>query len=134
MLVLAANANPIWGRSICENNHGQVAELQMQLSSSLKIEVCLLGQALIELDTLDKSRFNSFGGPEANRAYRESRMYDFSACEKKFGRSRRGQDTKTSRIYNVCEFSDRSWIGSDTLKDGVTSPWNRELNTVLGIF
>lgn len=131
---VSATANSNWGRTICENNHGQVTEFDMQLSLVLKIEICLLGQSLIELDTLDKARFNSFGGPEANRAYRETRIYDFAACEKNYGRVRRGKDKQTARIYNICEFADRSWIGSDTLKDGMTSPWNRELNQALGIF
>lgn len=131
---ISATANIDWGRSVCKNSHGQVSEIQLQLASVLKIEVCFLGQALIELDTLDKSRFNSFDGPEANRAYRESKNYDSNACERKFGRNRRGQDIKTSRIYNICEFADRSWIGTDTLQDGVASPWNRELNAALGIF
>lgn len=131
---ISAPADVNWGRAVCEKNHGQVVELQMQHSQILKIEVCFLGQAMMELDTLDRSRFNSFGGPEANRAYRESNMSDFSACERKLGRNRRGKDLKTSRVYNICEFSDRSWIGTDTLKDGVHSNWNRELNRVLGIF
>ena len=129
-----ATANTDWGRSLCLSSGGQVSEIRLQFSSIQKIEVCYLGQALIELNTLDMSRFNPFGGPEANRAYREARDYDFNTCQKRFGKNIRGQDLKKTRIYNICEFGDRSWIGTDTLTNGFTSPWNRELNTALGIY
>ncbi len=131
---LSATANTDWGRSLCQSNGGQVSQIRLQFSATPTIEVCHLGQALIELNTLDISRFNSFGGPEANRAYRETKNYDFNACQRKFGRNIRGQDLVNTRIYNICEFNDRSWIGTDTLTNGVASPWNRELNNALGIF
>lgn len=131
---ISATANVDWGRQVCESNHGVVKEINLQFSLLQKIEVCYLGQAIIDLNTLDLGRMNSFGGPEANRVYRQTRNHDYNVCEKNFGRSRRGQEAEGTRIYNICEFSDRSYIGTDTLTDGVSSPWNRELNSALGIF
>lgn len=133
-LALNVKANSDWGREVCLSSGGQVSEIQLQRSAVTKIEICSLGQALIELNTLDYSRMNPYGGPEANRAYRNTRDYDFGSCIRNFGKNLRGQDTKTNRIYNICEFSDRSWIGTDTLTNGFTSPWNHQLNQVLGIY
>lgn len=130
----ASVENADWGRSECTSRGGQVLTLALDFAQARQIEVCQFNQSIIELDTFDRSRFNPFGGPQANRAYRETRNFDFNACQRFYGSVVRGLEIKTSRLVNVCEFPDHSWIGADTLSDGVSSPWNRELNNALGIF
>lgn len=130
---LNVNASNNWGTQHCLRNHGEVLTLDMQWSQFKKIQVCKLGfRSVIEINTLDRSYLNDYG-PHANQAYRQTPYSDFQACQRFGGRRSRGVDPQSKLIYNVCEFSDRSAIGEDTLSDGYTSGWNRELNRALGI-
>lgn len=121
-------------QQLCLNYNGQLKKLSIQYPRPQVLEFCYLGWAGMEVKTLDRSRLNTYGGPEANRAYRASNLHDFNACIKFSGQNYRAQAEGENRFYEICLFYDGSAIDNKTLEEGYTSPWNRQLNSVLGIF
>ena len=130
---LLSKANT-WGEQHCLNHGGELAVFTIQNLQIKSVKICSFGfSSQIEVNTLDRSYMNPWGGPQANQVYRQSDYGQFGICERNSGRRIRGRDSQ-GRFSDFCFFQDRSVIGTRTLEDGIQSGWNRELNRALGIF
>lgn len=122
----------------CLNNGGHIVLVKARAPRPVIFEFCYFWAEYGGMTTraLLQGRGNSFGGPDANRAYRNSVNFDFSACQRNGGTSYNGERklNDATASVRICGFWDGSAMDDRTLDEGVNSPWNRDLNRALGIF
>lgn len=117
----------------CIRSGGKVKTLNIQMTKPSQQKFCYFDSAGMEVETFSLSQFMSSGGPDANKAYRDTPQADYMACEKRGGKKYFARD-EAGFQSDVCIFFDRSAIDERTLESGMSSPWNQKLNDALGIF
>ncbi len=122
----------------CLNNGGHIVLVKARTPRPVIFEFCYFWAEYGGMTTraLAQGRGNSFGGPDANRAYRNTANPTFSACQQNAGTVYNGERKLNDVVGSVriCAFWDGSAIDDRTLEDGMNSLWNRDLNRALGIF
>lgn len=117
----------------CRQAGGKVKTLIVQVAKPSQQIFCYFDDAGMEVETFSLSQFMGYGGPDANKAYRDTPHADFMACEKRGGKKYFARD-EVGFQRDICIFFDRSAIDERTLESGMTSVWNQKLNDALGIF
>ena len=122
----------------CLNNGVHIVLVKARAPRPVTFEFCYFWAEYGGMTTraLAQGRGNYYGGPDANRAYRNSISSTFSACQRNAGTiydGERNLNGTTARV-RICGFWDGSAIDSRTLNEGMNSLWNRDLNRALGIF
>ncbi len=117
----------------CRQAGGKVKTLIIQNAKPTQQNFCYFDSAGMEVETFSLSQFMGYGGPDANKAYRDTPQADFMACEKRGGKKYFARD-EAGFQNDVCIFFDHSAIDQRTLESGMSSVWNQKLNDALGIF